>query len=321
MALNNKNIAALILCLSLFTQTAYSALAIRSNGADMSDSLLFAIRANDTLVLDGTNGDFILSRTIVLKHLSSKTILGINNACLRTRFRLSDNLRAMLDSAQVMSLSTSGDGGLLSNGASVREQREWKTRQLLINRLDDQDETFRSAGCMQLSHCSHITLRGLHLQGPGAVDVSGNDLLGMDHSTHITVDSCVFKDGMDGNLDITSQSDSITITHCYFGYSALSYDHMNSNLIGATDRAVADRGKLHVTYAYCTWGEGCRQRMPMVRFGTILLDHCRWTCTTKHPAVDARRESTVIIISPFFSSGVQIPYRSDPSAHLKITPQ
>lgn len=284
----------------------------------MSDSLLSAIRAHDTVILDGTKGEIILDHTVVLKRLEHKTIIGINDACLRTRFRITEDLRAMLDSAGVMDLSTAGDGGLLSNGMMVREQREWKTRQLLIDRFNDPAETFRSSGGIQLSHCRHITIRGLRIQGPGAIDVSGNDLLGMDHSMYISIDSCVLMDGMDGNMDITSQSDSITISHCYFGYSELSYDHMNSNLIGAADRVEADRGKLHVTYAYCTWGEGCRQRMPMVRFGTILLDHCRWECTTSHPVVDIRREATVIIDSPFFGPGVRTPYRTAPDAQCII---
>lgn len=308
----------LSLCLLLFMQSAYSAITIRSNGADMADSLLCAVRAHDTLILDGAAGEFVIGHTVVLKHLNGKTIIGINDACLRTRFRLTEDLHAMLDSAEVMTLLTSGGGGVLSNGATVREQREWKTRQLLIDRFNDREESFRSSGCLQLSHCDHITVRGLRFQGPGAVDVGGNDLMGMDHSMYITVDSCVFMDGMDGNLDITSQSDSIYISRCYFGYSALSYDHMNSNLVGAADRVVDDRGKLHVTYAYCTWGEGCRQRMPMVRFGTILLDHCRWECHTAHPVIDARRESTVIIEQPYFGPGVRIPYRTADSAILKI---
>lgn len=284
----------------------------------MSDSLLAAVRTHDTVILDGSAGEFLLGHTVVLKHLENKTIIGTHDACLRTRFRLTPDIRAMLDSADVMSLSTSGDGGPLSNGAIVREQRERTTRQLFIDRLNDPEETFRASGGIQLSHCRNITIRGLRFQGPGAIDVGGNDLMGMDHSMYITIDSCTLMDGMDGNLDITSQSDSITISHCYFGYSDLSYDHMNSNLVGATDRVIADRGKLHVTYAYCTWGEGCRQRMPMVRFGTIFLDHCRWECTTSHPAVDARRESMVTIISPSFGPGITIPYRSAPDAQCII---
>ena len=308
----------ILICLFLLVQTAQAALTITSNGADMSDSILSAVRSHDTVILDGSKGEFVLGHTVVLKHLENKTIIGTHDACLRTRFRITPEIRAMLDSADIMRFPTAGEGGVLSNGMRVREQRELKTRQLFIDRFNDPEESFRSSGGIQLSHCRDIIVRGLHLQGPGAIDVGGNDLLGMDHSTRIFIDSCVFMDGMDGNLDITSQSDSITVSHCYFGYSERSYDHMNSNLVGAADRVVADRGKLHVTYAYCTWGEGCRQRMPMVRFGTILLDHCRWECTTEHPAVDARRESTVTIISPSFGPGIKIPYRSAPDARCLV---
>ncbi len=290
-------------------QSAQTALTITSNGADMSDSLLAAVRTHDTVILDGSAGEFVLGHTVVLKHLQNKTIIGAHDACLRTRFRLTKDIRAMLDSADMMSFSTGGEGGVLSNGQKVREQRELKTRQLFIDRFNDPEESFRASGCIQLSHCRYVTIRGLHLQGPGAIDVGGNDLLGMDHSARIFIDSCVFMDGLDGNLDITSQSDSITVSRCYFGYSERSYDHMNSNLVGAADRVVADRGKLHVTYSYCTWGEGCRQRMPMVRFGTILLDHCRWECSTAHPAVDARREAKVVVVQPSFGEGVRNRYR------------
>ncbi|MBQ9295839.1 MAG: hypothetical protein IJ204_01425 [Paludibacteraceae bacterium] len=307
-------ICGLLLCLPALVPNAWAALTVTSNGMDMSDSLLSAITHNDTLFLDGSNGEFVLGHTVVLKYLNNKTIIGTHGACLRTRFCLTADIRSMLDSAGVMSLSTAGEGGRLSNGQMVREQRERQTRQLFIDRFRDPGESFRSSGGIQLSHCRFITIRGLRMQGPGAVDVSGNDLLGMDHSVHITIDSCVFMDGMDGNLDITSQSDSVYISRCYFGYSERSYDHMNSNLVGAADRVVADRGKLHVTYAYCTWGEGCRQRMPMVRFGTILLDHCRWTCTTDHPVVDVRREAIVIIDHPSFGEGVLTPYRCAPDA-------
>ena len=283
----------------------------------MSDSLLCAVERHDTVVLDGVAGEFVIGHTMVMRHLRHKTIIGINGASLRTRFRLTDDIRGMLDSAGVMARSTGGDGSVLSNGQKVHEEREQLTRQLFIDRFLDPQESFRLSGIFQLSYCRNVTIRGLRLQGPGAVDVSGNDLLGIDHSMYITVDNCVLMDGMDGNLDITSQSDSIVISNCYFGYSELSYDHMNSNLVGAADRVEADRGKLHVTYTCCTWGEGCLQRMPMVRFGTIYLNHCRWECHTSHPAIDARREATVIIESASFGEGVQIPYRACESARVE----
>ena len=202
------------LCLLLLAQSAAAALTIRSSGRDMSDSLLCAIARYDTVVLDGAAGDFIIGHTMVFRHMRHKTLMGINKACLRTRFCLTNEIRVMLDSADVPAYSTAGNGGVLSNGQKVHEERERVTRQLLIDRFQDDHESFRSSGCIQVSHCRNITIRGLRLQGPGAVDVSGNDLLGIDHSMYITVDSCVLMDGRDGNLDITSQSDSIVISTC-----------------------------------------------------------------------------------------------------------
>ena len=137
-------------------QSAQAALTITSNGADMSDSLLAAVRTHDTVILDGSAGEFILGHTVVLKHLQNKTIKGTHDACLRTRFRLTKDIRAMLDSADVMSFSTAGEGGVLSNGQKVREQRELKTRQLFIDRFNDPEESFRASGCIQLSHCRAV---------------------------------------------------------------------------------------------------------------------------------------------------------------------
>lgn len=291
---------------------------IAADGSDMADSLLCAIQHYDTVWIDGSQGDLVLGHTVVCKHLQDKAIIGVNHATLRTKFRLTDAIKTALDSMGIRGMSTAGEGGILSNGAKVREEREWRTRQYLIDLFDDPKETFRSSGCIQLSHCRNILVKGLQFQGPGAVDAGGNDLIGMDHSKHIRIDSCDLRDGMDGNMDIVFLSDSVRVTHCTFGYSDLSYDHMNSNLIGAGDRFEEDRGLLHVTYEDCTWLDGCRQRMPMARFGTVQLIRCRWLCHTPHPAVDARKEAKITIIDGFFGEGVEKPYRTVPTATCEI---
>lgn len=96
----------------MMVSTAHAALTITSNGADMSDSLLAAIRTHDTVILDGTKGEIILDHTVVLKHLEHKTIIGTHDACLRSRFRVTKDIRAMLDSAHVISW-TIADGNVL----------------------------------------------------------------------------------------------------------------------------------------------------------------------------------------------------------------
>lgn len=291
---------------------------LMSDGKDFAERLKAAVERNDTVYLDGANGAFVIEKTVVLKYQKNKSIIGLHKACLQTKFRLDDAIKTALDSMGIRGMSTAGEGGVLSNGVSVREEREWRTRQYLIDLLHDPAETFRSSGCLQLSHCENIQVNGLGLQGPGSVDVGGNDLIGMDHSRHICVENCDLRDGMDGNMDIVFLSDSVTVRNCTFGYTDLSYDHMNSNLIGAGDRFDADRGLLHVVFEDCSWLDGCRQRMPMVRYGVVRLVRCRWLCSTPYPAVDVRKEANVRIEDGLFGEGVAIPYRVDPTGKCEI---
>lgn len=98
-----KHITHNIILLSLLLLSPCAqAITILSNGAEMSDSLLSAIRTHDTIVLDGSAGEFVIGHTIVLMYLDRKTIIGTHGACLRTRFRLTEDIHAMLDSAGVM---------------------------------------------------------------------------------------------------------------------------------------------------------------------------------------------------------------------------
>ncbi len=304
-------VSLLSLCLSVLTCQFAQArnVTIVSDGRDFSDRLLAAVEVNDTVFLDGGNGVFVLHHTVVLKHLKDKALIGLNEACLQTEFRLTDEIKSALDSMGIRGMSTAGKGGVLSNGMRVREEREWRTRQYLIDLYDDQHEHCRSAGGLQVSHCRNMLIKGLRIQGPGAVDVGGNDLIGMDHSTHIRIEDCHLRDGMDGNMDIIAQSDSIWVSRCTFGYTELSYDHMNSNLVGAGDGFEADRGLLHVTYEDCTWLEGCRQRMPMARYGVVRLIRCKWLCTSDFPAVDARKEAKISIEDGLFGEGIKVPFR------------
>ena len=75
------------------------------------------------------------------------------------------------------------------------------------------------------------------------------------------VDHCEFVDGMDGNFDITQKSDFNTVSWCTFSYSARSYMHQNTNLVGGSDSEAT--GYLNTTFAFNHWGDGCLARMPM----------------------------------------------------------
>ena len=94
---------------------------LSSNGQDMKSAIQNAIKQNDVIILDGSNGDFIVSSSIGFER-GNKTILGINNARLCTKWFMTDEIKNALNEAGVPSMSTSSGGGTLSNGQKVSEQ-------------------------------------------------------------------------------------------------------------------------------------------------------------------------------------------------------
>jgi len=282
---------------------------LKSNGKDMGKAILDALEAYDVVVLDGSNGPFTLDQSITLYKQQNKSLLGINGATLRTSFFVSDDIRSLLDSAEVKKRSTSGNGGTLTNGKKVREEMEFTVRQLLIDYLNDPQENFRNSGLLKLVGCDNIIIRNIRFEGPGSVDVGGDDLLTATGTTHLWVDHCDFQDGMDANFDINNRADFITVSWCTFSYTDRAYVHMNTNLVGANDNPNQGVDNLNVTYANCIWGKGCDQRMPMVRFGTIHVLNCLYDCAGNSATANARRDSEMLIEGCYFEKGVNRPFR------------
>ncbi|MCR4584070.1 MAG: hypothetical protein K5764_11045, partial [Prevotella sp.] len=72
-------------------------------------------------------------------------------------------------------------------------------------------------------------------------------------------------------------------------------DHRFSNLWGSSDREISSTGKLRTTFDHCWWDEGCRARMPFVRFGTIHLLNCLYSSSVASVYVQARYRSNVLV--------------------------
>jgi pectate lyase len=105
------------------------------------------------------------------------------------------------------------------------------------------------------------------------------DAISVRNSTHVWIDHNRFEDVQtadetlpvlfgrlyqvhDGHLDITNESDYVTVTYNQFLH------HDKTMLIGSSDSAVADRGKLRVTLHHNHFGN-VGQRVPRVRFGQV----------------------------------------------------
>ncbi|NHZ96244.1 pectinesterase family protein [Massilia sp. CCM 8734] len=106
-----------------------------------------------------------------------------------------------------------------------------------------------------------------------AIGVSGSHHVWIDHNSFtdapLTDDLQVIENGKhkqchDGAVDITNASDLVTVSYNHFG------QHNKNNLIGSSDTATADEGKLRVTFSNNVYAD-VTQRSPRVRFGMVHL--------------------------------------------------
>ena len=274
---------------------------LKSNGQDMRNSIQNAIKQNDVIIFDGSDGDFMVSSNIYVEG-SNKTLLGINNARLCTKWYVTNDIITALNKAGVPNMSTHDGGGMLPNGQFVREEAEYNTRKIIIELTGDQSESYRRSGILTVRQ-ENIIIRNITFVGPGSIDVGGSDLLSFNGAKHCWVDHCAFSDGMDGNFDITVSSDFNTVSWCTFSYTERSYMHQNTNLIGYSDREPT--GFLNTTFAFNWWGQGCVQRMPMIRVGKIHMLNNYFSSTTATNCINPRKNSEVLIEGNYFEKGVK----------------
>ena len=280
---------------------------LKSTGQDMKGTIQNAIKQNDVIILDGADGDFIVSESIGFER-GDKTIIGINNARLCTKWYVTDEIRNALNEAGVPSMSTSGGGGKLPNGTTVSEEAEYNTRRIIIEMTGDNNESYRKSGIFSLNK-ENVIIRNITFVGPGSIDVGGYDLISATGAMHCWIDHCVFMDGMDGNFDITNAADFNTVSWCVFRYTERSYMHQNTNLIGSSNSETT--GKLNTTFAFNWWSTGCKQRMPMGRVGKIHMLNNYYSCSGASHCMNPRINSEFLVEGNNFASGVKNYYKNN----------
>lgn len=284
------------------------AITLKAGDGQMPQAFIQAAEENDIIIFDGADGEFIFSGPAVFRCLHNKTIVGINNAVLKTEFELTEELKAAIRERVPEGLSSgSNTGGYLSTGEYVNEQRELNTRQAIIDITGDNTESCRNAGIVVFSdNCENIIIRNLTFQGPGAIDIGGTHLMRIgEGSNHLWIDHCSFIDAQRTNMCIGVRADCIDVTWCIFDYTDKCYSHAFSNLIGGSDEPdVHDPDKLNTTFAWCIWGHRVEARTPMVRFGNVHVLNCYHDCV-KSWGVNPRMDSELLVEKCYFDENVR----------------
>ncbi|MVT12139.1 pectate lyase family protein [Chitinophaga tropicalis] len=222
-----------------------------------------------------------------------------------------DALKSAITSSSVKVVHVSGTITFPAGGRISFQDQSGKTIYGLPgSRLVSNDKTKDGSGILYVKRCSNVIFRNLTFEGPAAYDTDGWDNMTIDNSTNVWVDHCEYQDGLDGNLDIKGAADYVSVTWCKFTYkktpiaggSGGSDDHRFSNLFGSSDGATGDRGKLRVTMQNCWWAEGCKARMPRVRFGKVHLVNNLFNSSVAAQCVMAGFEADLLVESNVFEN-------------------
>lgn len=170
-------------------------------------------------------------------------------------------------------------------------------------RLVSTDQSKDRSGIINIKRCNNIIIRNLIFEGPGAYDTDGWDNAILDDCRNVWIDHCEFRDGVDGNFDIKNKSDFITVSYTKFHYlkapkpggSGGTDDHRFSNLIGSSDGATADVGKLNVAFIRCWWAPGCKERMPRVRFGKVHVVNSYFNSAVSNKCIAAGVQADILV--------------------------
>lgn len=137
---------------------------------------------------------------------------------------------------------------------------------------------------------------------------ASGDAMEISGASNIFIHKVTFRDGTDGSCDIVRGSDNITLSYCRFYYKSYTGDHRFTVLIGNSDGATGDRGKLHVTIHHTWFDNGCIERLPRVRFGTVHLYNNYYSSNTNNYCIGLGKECNVRVENSVFENQKQLWY-------------
>ncbi len=152
---------------------------------------------------------------------------------------------------------------------------------------------------------SNVIVKRLNITAPQGYG-EGDGISVKDNISNVLITRCTFYDCADGCIDITNESDYITVSWCKFYYTT-NFGHNFVNLIGSGDNHTADKGRLHVTFHHNWWDTMCVERMPSVRFGRVHVYNNYYNCPGNNYCVRSRIEAECLIENNYFN-GADDPY-------------
>jgi pectate lyase len=153
---------------------------------------------------------------------------------------------------------------------------------------------------------SNIIIEQLNITNPGLYG-EGDGISLKEDINDAFITKCTLYDCKDGCLDITRRSDRITVSWCRFYFTAPNSDQSRVSLIGSSDYATDDLGRLHITFHHNFFGSLCWQRIPSVRYGRVHIYNNYYNCQGNLYCIRSRIQAECLIENNYFDS-VNDPY-------------
>ena len=286
-----------------------SSVTLKALGNEQTDDkqIKQAIAQKDIIILDGSNGDFILNEYIKIS-TKNKTIIGINNARLCTKFYLTADDITYLKAQGLEGLSsTNQHTGTLPDGTTVTcDERAFFTKKAIMELQYQKTGSYtlpNKSGIFHIETSSeNIIIRNLSLIGPGAVDIDGADLI-TNQGKHVWIDHCTFVDSQDGALD-SKVCDWATYTYNHFYYTDRSYSHAYTCGCGWVSN---HEMVIHMTFACNIWGAKCMRRLPQADDCFIHLVNNYHNCPGNSVGMTINSYSKALVEGNYAAAGVNKP--------------
>ena len=278
-------------------------------GGGQSDDkqIKLAISQNDIIIFDGSNGDFIIEETMKISSTKNKTLIGINNARLSTKFFLTAEDNAYLAQQGLDGMSSTDQyTGTLPDGTTLTcDKRAFFTKKAIMELQYQKTGEYslpNKSGIFHIETSSeNIIIRNLSLIGPGSVDIDGADLI-TNQGRHVWIDHCTLVDSQDGALD-SKVCDWATYTYNHFYYTSRSYSHAYTCGCGWAEGTMT----LHLTFANNIWGEGCVRRLPQCGDCYVHLVNNYHNCPGNSTAMTINGNCKALVEGNFAAPGVNSP--------------
>ena len=290
-----------------FSDATKKTLTALGNGQTDDAQIKQAIAQNDIIILDGSNGDFTIEQVMKLASTKNKTIIGINNARLCTKFYLTPEDNAYLAKQGLDGLSSTDQyTGTLPDGTTLTcDKRAFFTKKAMMELQYQKTGVYslpNKAGIFHIETSSeNIIIRNLSLIGPGSVDIDGVDLI-TNQGKHIWIDHCTLVDSQDGALD-SKVCDWSTYTFINFYYTDRSYSHAYTCGCGWAEGTMI----LHLTFANNIWGAGCVRRLPQCGDCYVHLVNNYHNCPGNSAGMAINDNCKALVEGNYAASGVKYP--------------